>query len=441
MRDIALMFVFLPMLLGGVRQVHASVMVWIWTALAAPNSFLFGFLTGVPLNKIAVGISAFSLLSDRAKQRFLVDPVFVFHTLFIVQGAVTLAFSLTEIPRSYDLYDKMVKIWLLVCFMRVANRERLQIHSILIMLTLSLGVHGVLEGMKYVVTLGSHKVIATPTLGDNNSFGMAMLMILPFFPYLYRHSKEKLARLGYAAFGVLVLFGVMASASRGAVIGLAVLAMMIIMQSQRKLLGLFAVAAIGIAVVSFAPTQWLDRMDTIQRANEDSSFMGRVASWKMHIIVALNRPLTGGGFSSLEDPVVYRRFVGEFGSLDFIPSTPPVGVLAAHSIYFEVLGDTGVIGLFLFLGLLMAWFVNVRQIKRSTRGSPSLVWAYDLATAFERSLVVYGISGAALSAAYFENVYIEATLAGMLMASVRAAINARAGLAGGVAVARGAWAR
>ena len=118
-----------------------------------------------------------------------------------------------------------------------------------------------------------------------------------------------------------------------------------------------------------------------------------------------------------------------------------MGVLAAHSIYFEVLGDTGVIGLFLFLGMLMAWFVNVRQIKRSTRGHPSLVWAYDLASAFERSLIVYGISGAALSAAYFENVYIEATLAGMVAACVKGAISARPEVAGTGVVAQGAWAR
>ena len=429
MRDIALLVVFIPMLLGGVRQVHAAVMVWIWTALAAPNSFLFGVLQQAPLNKIAAGISVFALVADRTRQRFLVDATFVFHTLFIVQGAVTLAFSLTEIPRSFDLYDKMVKIWLLVCVMRTANRERLQIHSILIMLTLSLGLHGILEGTKYIWTLGSHKVIATVTLGDNNSFAMAMLMMLPFFIYLYRYSKTGTVRIGFAVSGVLVLLGVMASASRGAVIGLMVLALMILMQNRRKLLGLFVLAVAGIAVACFAPTQWLDRMDTILRASEDSSFMGRVASWKMHMIVALNRPLTGGGFSSLEDPAVYRQFVGEFGLLDFIPSTPPVGVLAAHSIYFEVLGDTGVIGLFLFLGFLIAWFATLRQIKRTTRGSPSLAWAHDLATAFERSLIVYGISGAALSAAYFENVYIEGTLAGMLAACVRAIINARPGLA------------
>ena len=428
MRDIALLVVFIPMLLGGVRQVHAAVMVWIWTALAAPNSFLFGVLQQAPLNKIAAGISVFALVADRTRQRFLVDATFVFHTLFIVQGAVTLAFSLTEIPRSFDLYDKMVKIWLLVCVMRTANRERLQIHSILIMLTLSLGLHGILEGTKYIWTLGSHKVIATVTLGDNNSFAMAMLMMLPFFIYLYRYSKAGTVRIGFAVSGVLVLLGVMASASRGAVIGLMVLALMILMQNRRKLLGLFVLAVAGIAVACFAPTQWLDRMDTILRASEDSSFMGRVASWKMHMIVALNRPLTGGGFSSLEDPAVYRQFVGEFGLLDFIPSTPPVGVLAAHSIYFEVLGDTGVIGLFLFLGFLIAWFATLRQIKRTTRGSPSLAWAHDLATAFERSLIVYGISGAALSAAYFENVYIEGTLAGMLAACVRATINARPGL-------------
>ena len=426
MRDIALVLVFIPMLLSGVRQVHAAVMVWIWTALAAPNSFLFGFLQQAPLNKIAVGISAFSLIADQTRQRLLVDPAFVFHTLFIVQGAVTLAFSLTEIPRSYDLFDQMVKIWLLVCFMRIANRERLQIHSILIVLTLSLGVHGLLEGLKYVSTLGGHTVIATPTLGDNNSFAMAMLMMLPFFIYLYRYSKARIVRIGFAVFAVLVLLGVIASASRGALIGLAALVGLMVMQSRRKMMSLAMVLVIGLAGASLAPTQWLDRMNTILSADIDSSFQGRIASWKMHMIVALNRPLTGGGYSSLEDPVVYRQFIGAFGALDFIPSSPPAGVLAAHSIYFQVLGDSGFVGLFLFMGLLLAWFVSLRRTKAMTQGRAEMRWAFDLAAALERSLMVYLVSGGALSAAYFENVYIEIVLASMVLACVRASAPERA---------------
>ncbi len=425
MRDIALALVFVAMLLGGVRHVYAASMVWMWTAMAAPNTFLFGFLQAMPLNKIAVGVALLALLADRAKRKFIIDPSFAFHSLFILQGTVTLIFSLTDIPRTYDLFDKMLKIWLLVCVMRVANRERLQLHALVIMLALSLGVHGVLEGFKYVLTFGSHKVQASGTLGDNNSFAMAMLMMLPFFAYLVKYSALAVMRWAFGGIGMLVMIGIIASASRGAVVGLVVLGGMMVMQSRHKAMGLLIAAALGIAVVSLAPTQWLDRMNTIQHAESDGSFMNRVASWKLNTIVALNRPLTGGGFSALEDYRVYQQFVGQFSMLDFIPSEQPSGVLAAHSIYFEVIGDTGLVGFVLFLSIMASWYLNLRQVKRLSRAGPALAWARDLAVALEQSLIVYLVTGAALSAAYFENVYIEATLASMLLASVRETVQAR----------------
>lgn len=419
MRDIALALIFVPMLLGSMRFLHTATMVWVWTALAMPASFMYGPLSALPLNKIAVGSSLIALFVDKTKRKFAADPTFVFHTLFVVQGLISFSFGLTDIPRTYDLIDRIVKVWALCCFMRVANRERLQLHAMVMMLTICVGLHGILEGMKYILSAGSHKVSVVGFFGDNNSMAMAVLTVLPFFHYFWKYSSRGIVRLGFAGLGVLALAGVVASASRGAVIGLVVLAGMMVLQSQRKILGLMVAAGLGIALAVAVPGTWLDRMNTIQAAETDGSFMGRVSSWKMNTIVALNRPLTGGGFSALEDARVHRDYVGQFGMLDFIPTPPPAGVVAAHSIYFEVLGDTGFIGFFLFIGMLAAWYTSVRQVKRMTRASKEKRWAYDLAVAIERSLAVYLVSGAALSAAYFENIYIEMTLAALLCVYIK----------------------
>jgi probable O-glycosylation ligase (exosortase A-associated) len=419
MRDIALSILFIPMLLGSMRYLHTATMTWFWTALATPSAFMFGPLATMPLNKIAVAGTVISLVLDKTKRKFLADPGFVFHTLFIVQGLISFAFSLTDIPRCYDLIDKMVKIWALCCFMRMANRERLHLHAYFMMLALCVGLQGILEGLKYILSAGSHKVQVTGAFGDNNSMAMAVLMVLPFFLYVFQYSSKIIVRLVFAGLGMLAIVGVIASSSRGAVIGLIVLAGMMIMQSRRKAMGLMIAASLGVAVVSLAPDRWLGRMETIQDAESDGSFMGRVISWKMNTIVALNRPFTGGGFSALEDRRVHQQILPEFGMLDFIPTSYPASVLAAHSIYFEVLGDTGFSGLFLFLSILASWYLNLRHVKRLTRASQEQRWAYDLAIAIERSLVVYLVTGAALSAAYFENVYIEMTLAGMLYSFVR----------------------
>ena len=78
----------------------------------------------------------------------------------------------------------------------------------------------------------------------------------------------------------------------------------------------------------------------------------------------------------------------------------------AHSIYFQVLGDTGFTGLILFLLILATALIKTIQTQRLAKRDPALEWSGDLARALQMSLAVYCVSGAALSLVYFELLYI-----------------------------------
>ena len=228
-----------------------------------------------------------------------------------------------------------------------------------------------------------------------------------------------------ARFGLgLNLIAVIATNSRGALIGMAAIGLMLLAQSKRKLSVLAIMAVIGAGLVFFTPASWRERMDTISDAQSDSSFMGRVRSWKMNTLVALDRPFLGGGFSSMEDQRVFDIYVNRFSTLDFIPTEDPAGPLAAHSIYFEILGDTGFVGLGLFLAIMATGFNNLRVIRRLTIHRPEWAWAADLAYALRLTLVGYAVSGAALSMAYFELYYVFTTLISLLRKHVETELNA-----------------
>ena len=65
----------------------------------------------------------------------------------------------------------------------------------------------------------------------------------------------------------------------------------------------------------------------------------------MNTVIALDRPLIGGGFSATTDPRVYAAYRSRFSDFNFFLDTgEPTGPLEAHSIYFQVLGDTGFVG-------------------------------------------------------------------------------------------------
>ncbi|MDR3415949.1 MAG: putative O-glycosylation ligase, exosortase A system-associated [Nevskia sp.] len=410
MRDLAFMALFLFMLINAARCLHTSTMLWAWIALCAPQQYMYGIAGALPLNKIAVIATVISVFIDQTKRKPYIDWHILLVGLFVLQGVISYSVGLSGSDRTYYLLDKMLKIYLLCCVMTMANRGRLQIHSMVIIICLGMGIHGALEGLKYIDSGGGHVVVAPPSIGDNNYLAMATLMVMPLLVYMFRYSESRLIRLSFAGALLACFAGVVATASRGGLVGMGVFGVFLFLHSRRKMATLLVIVVLAAGLAYYAPGRWLERMDTIGVADEDGSFMNRVSSWKLNTIMALDRPLVGGGYSALEDWTISDIYRQKFHRLDSLVTSPePTAPLAAHSIYFETLGDLGFPGLFLFLAVLFTGFRNVHHILRYTRQDESLIWARDLAVLFRLSLIVFMVCGALLSAAYFELIYIMLT--------------------------------
>ncbi len=415
MRDFAFMAIFLFMLVYAVRCLHSGTLLWAWIALCDPQQYMFGIAGALPLNKIAVVATFISLFIDQTKRKPYIDWHVLLVGLFVLQGIISYSVGLSGSDRTYELLDKMMKIYVLCVVMTMANRGRLQIHSMVIIICLGMGIHGALEGLKYIDSAGGHVVRAPPSIGDNNYLAMATLMVMPLTVYLFRYSDSRLIRLSFAGMLLASFAGVVATASRGGMVGMAVLGVFLFLHSRRKITTLLVLAVLAGGLLYFAPPQWIERMDTITAADEDGSFMSRVTSWKLNTILALDRPLVGGGYSALENWTIFDIYKRKFHRLDNVVASPePRVALAAHSIYFETLGDLGFPGLFLFLAILFTGFRNVHYILRYTRDDESLIWARDLAVLFRLGLIVFMVCGALLSAAYFELLYILLTQVSVL---------------------------
>ncbi len=77
----------------------------------------------------------------------------------------------------------------------------------------------------------------------------------------------------------------------------------------------------------------------------------------------------------------------------------------AHSIYFEVLGEQGFVGLALFLTLGWLAFRQGNRIRKLCRDRHELQWAFDLASMVQVCLVGYAVAGAFVGLAYFDLYY------------------------------------
>jgi probable O-glycosylation ligase (exosortase A-associated) len=408
MRDLAFAMIWVVLFPVALWSAHVGVLLWIWVALVSPNERLYGFLVGIPFNKIAAGLTLAVLFLNREKKKFYLDATVVLIILLAIIGSASAYFAIVPSDDGNDLYQKMIKEFLLAFLIMALMWSRHRIHMTVVMLCLAIGFTSVIEGLEYAVSAGGHKIIGTGAIGDNNSIALAALLIVPPLFYLARYSALRQMRIGFIAALCVSLITVVGTFSRGGVIGLGVLFVFFVINSRNKLPSI-AVALLAVTVIWFtASDDWTSRIDTIKDAGDNSSFLGRVVAWKISTLIAFDSPLFGGGFHAVQRYPVWDHYAPLLRTMLTSIATPEPDVFphAAHSIYFEVLGDLGFAGLVLFLLVLAVAMFNCSSIVRKTKRHPELVWAGDLARMLQISLIVYMVSGAALSMAYFEGFWI-----------------------------------
>ena len=243
-------------------------------------------------------------------------------------------------------------------------------------------------------------------MSDNNHWAVAMVMSLPLQLYLYQQSANRLAKFGFFSVLAVTIISILGSHSRGAFLGMSMVGIWAIMVSRRKFLSLAVVLVATVAIYNFAPESWFGRMQTIEAADTDSSFLGRVAAWKISTAAAIQNPVFGVGFHGIQVQSIWQ------GAMETALALPyDVGELinyhrAAHSIYFEILGDLGVLGLLIFLALLLNGLYTRSEIKGLSRKiGPSAIWARELGDLLAVGLVAYMVAGAGVSLGYFETMY------------------------------------
>ena len=410
MRDLAMllaMFVLVPLAL---TKGFNAYLLWGWTTLLSPTFYLYGFMQGLRYNLIFAVFAITLWLFGKANEygRLTSNRTTVLLLAFTCHVTISAMFGYDTNYWNWIVFENFIKSIIFVLLMPIFVINLLRLHALVVVFCLSVGFHGVVEGLKFIITGGSHKVagILTSMMSDNNHFAVGMAMVLPLLIYMAFNLQSKLGRLSAIAGMGLTVLSIIGTNSRGGFMCLAIVGLWYAATSRRKFRSAILVIVSAVIVVGFAPTSWFNRVESIKSAGEDSSFIGRVIAWKISTAVAVANPIFGGGLHAIQAGPIRQEFDDRIDFLDFIPTPPPEPFArAAHSIYFEILGDLGFVGLVLFLGLIVNGFLTAKNIRRLSDGRKNLLWARDLADALKLSLVAYCVGGAGVSLGYFELFY------------------------------------
>ena len=120
--------------------------------------------------------------------------------------------------------------------------------------------------------------------------------------------------------------------------------------------------------------------------------MGRINAWLVALEVAKHN-FFGGGMSYQHD--AYFLAYGTYETT----------VRAAHSIYLQMLGNHGYIGLFFFLMMWLTTYGTAGKLRKLAQGEKEATWVAQLGAMVQVSLVAYAVGGAFLSLSYFDLPY------------------------------------
>lgn len=400
MRDILVTAIVLGALPFVIRHAWAGVLLWTWISIMNPHRLTWGFAYSAPFAAVAAGATLVSLFTTKDPIRFPRSAASNVLILFVAWMAITTIFAMFPAD-SYQQLIKVFKIQLFTLIGLAVIHEKRAIILFVWVNAFSLGFYGLKGGLYTIQTGGGGRVWGPGGfIGGNNEVGLAILVVIPLLYFLYLYSTNKWIRYALIVTMLFSAVAVLGTQSRGAFLAIAVMSMVLWLRAPNKLLlgtGLFAAGVMALAIM---PWSVGEKIESITEYKEDSSAMGRINAWETAINIANSRP-TGAGFE-MYNGIVWAMYAP---TPDVERASDPSIVRAAHSIFFQVLGEHGWIGLFLFL--LMGWLIwrTAAKLRNQTRDDPELRWVFLLASMSQVSLVGFSVGGAFLSLAYFDLPY------------------------------------
>ncbi|QPF73698.1 putative O-glycosylation ligase, exosortase A system-associated [Roseateles sp. DAIF2] len=395
MRDL---LVFLPVLIGSLAALRfpwIGVMVWTWLSIMNPHRYTWGFAHDAPLAALAAACTLVGLLATAEKQSPLKNAPARWLLVFMVWITVSWLVGLDP-DKDYEQWNKVMKIDLMILVAMAVLISKQHIFALTWVAAGSLALLGAKGGVFTVLTGGSYRVWGPPGsyIEGNNEFALALAITIPLLRFLQMQLQSKWGRHLMTVVMLLCAAAALGSHSRGGLLAMSAMTLMMWWRGRSRLLGGLVIAIAAVALVAFMPEEWSSRMNTIQTYQEDRSALGRIAAWWTAWNLAFHYPF-GVGFEAARESLF----------LQFSPYGLEFGTPVAHSIYFQVLGHHGFVGLAIFLAM---WFVSYRWagwLRTEAVKIPEARWASDLGAMCQVALIGYAVGGAFLSLAYFDLPY------------------------------------
>ena len=231
-------------------------------------------------------------------------------------------------------------------------------------------------------------------LTDPNDFSLYMNMCIPFTYFMFlQEMKWSFKKLVYGLATVAMVAMVIASFSRGGMVGLACAAIVMWWFSPNRAV----TATLGVvglmAVLVFSGDTWLNAMSSTTNL-EHSTIQARFVTWIAALEIFVDNPIMGVGAGNFP-----------FHLENYIPPNHRYTFQVAHSVWFTVLAEGGIVGVFLYGWLLFSNWIAARRLTMLRQIDTDARYLKHYGAACLASMVAYMASGSFLTTNYYPHIW------------------------------------
>lgn len=389
MRLLILQLIVFASIPVSLLQPFVGLLVFSWLAYMRPQDMVWGI---TPRLSLFVALAMFAgLVLAYGRERWLTLRT---QTVLLIALGVWMGFSsLTAVDpmlaRGWTI--GMWKILLVAVVTTGLVRTHSRFRALYLVIAGSLGFLGLKYGLYSVVRGGVHLGNAG-SFADNNGLAMILVMGVPLLVGIALTEDGAWLRWGSIVLTVLSIAAIFSTFSRGGLLSLAVVVMILLARSGRPfavgIVGVLALTVLLLTVSDDFKSSYTDRATSISDYRQDASMRGRYREWNIAFHVFLDYPLVGVGPDNLQ---VVRDFYIHDGS----------PFLTTHNAYLQMLVACGLPALLLYLGSLT---LGIWRLEVLRRRSPA-PWGKTYASMIQCSLIAYSVGGLIGDAAYYDLAY------------------------------------
>jgi putative inorganic carbon (HCO3(-)) transporter len=394
MRDITLLIMLLTLAWMAWRKPWTGVIGLALLGAMHPQSYGGEWAARLPVYKVLFVVTCLAAALEFRRLRQW--PTLSFDWRLVVLGLLFADFTLTtwyailpDTARGRLIEVSMLLPPLLLALILLDTRQKL--FAAVVATAAGVALVALKGGWWAIITGFSDRVYGPPTsqIGGNNEFAVALAMTIPLLVFWRRQVADRILRATLVGAIGLCYVAALTSWSRGGLLALVAMSVLLVWHSRHKMLALVLLAA-GVALtLGVMSEKWQDRMESIATYQSDQSFQGRLDSWETGLAYVKHDPWTGSGFDGWRYLTASPKGKNGLSQRDW------------HSAYVEMLAEHGVPGFALWTLLLAGTLVELTRLAERGRrtGDP---WLADSGAMLRAAIVAYLVGGLTLGIATWE---------------------------------------